>query len=81
MPQAIKATIDEKGNVQLLEAVHLSKKHKAIVTILDDETESRETVLLSEKALAKDWNRPEEDEAWSHLQKDPSSSFPSRIRI
>jgi hypothetical protein len=29
-----------------------------------------ETPLLSEPALAKDWNRPEEDEAWSHLQSD-----------
>lgn len=27
-----------------------------------------ETALLSEQALAEDWNRPEEDEAWSHLQ-------------
>lgn len=24
--------------------------------------------LLSEKALATDWNRPEEDEAWASLQ-------------
>jgi antitoxin FitA len=27
-----------------------------------------ETVLLSQDALAKDWDRPEEDEAWAHLQ-------------
>ncbi|MDM8529071.1 hypothetical protein QUF58_12805 [Anaerolineales bacterium HSG24] len=27
-----------------------------------------ETALLSEPALAEDWNKPEEDEAWSHLQ-------------
>lgn len=26
-----------------------------------------ETYLLSESALAKDWLRPEEDEAWQHL--------------
>lgn len=24
--------------------------------------------LLSEQSLADDWNRPEEEEAWSHLQ-------------
>lgn len=29
-----------------------------------------ETALLSEAALS-DWNRPEEDEAWAHLQPDP----------
>jgi hypothetical protein len=28
----------------------------------------REHCLLSEAAFAVDWNRPEEDEAWSHLQ-------------
>jgi len=27
-----------------------------------------ENALLSEKSLAKDWNKAEEDEAWSHLQ-------------
>jgi uncharacterized protein (DUF433 family) len=26
------------------------------------------TSLLSEESLGEDWNRPEEDEAWSHLQ-------------
>ena len=26
------------------------------------------SVLLSEASLAIDWNRPEEDAAWSHLQ-------------
>lgn len=26
-----------------------------------------ETALLSEKTLAKDWNRPEEDAAWENL--------------
>lgn len=27
-----------------------------------------ETALLAEAALSADWNRPEEDAAWSHLQ-------------
>ena len=26
-----------------------------------------ETMLLSETALSKDWDTPEEDEAWAHL--------------
>ena len=34
---------------------------------LDDE-ETIGTALLSEASLAVDWDRPEEDEAWSHLQ-------------
>lgn len=27
-----------------------------------------EAALISEAVLARDWNRPEEDKAWSHLQ-------------
>jgi hypothetical protein len=43
----------------------------ALVTTLD-ETQliaAPETALLSEPTLAADWNRPEEDAAWSHLQR------------
>lgn len=29
-----------------------------------------ETTLLAESALAKDWNRPEDDAAWAHLHTD-----------
>jgi hypothetical protein len=32
------------------------------------EIEDTEVAILSEAALAEDWNRPEEDRAWSHLQ-------------
>ena len=31
------------------------------------ETESFQTMLASESALAEEWNQPEEDEAWKHL--------------
>ncbi len=31
-----------------------------------------ETALLSEKSLATDWDTPEEDETWSHLESLPS---------
>ena len=73
MIQTIEAIIDENGKVHLLESVHLPKARRALVTILEDEpmTEVSETALLSEQALAEDWNRPEEDEAWSHLQQVP----------
>jgi hypothetical protein len=39
------------------------------VTVLDEPAEVPwEAALLAEAALAVDWNRPEEDAAWSHLQ-------------
>ncbi len=68
MPKIIEATIDEQGNVRLLEPIQLPKPRRAYVTILTDDLDIPETALLSEAALAKDWNRTEEDAAWSHLQ-------------
>ena len=66
----VEATIDEHGAVQLRETIALSVPRRALVTILDEEPQPyfSETALLSQAALAVDWNRPEEDEAWSHLQ-------------
>jgi predicted DNA-binding antitoxin AbrB/MazE fold protein len=68
--QTVEAVIDENGGIRLLESVKLPEARRALVTILDEEpaSEISETALLSERALAEDWSRPEEDEAWSHLQ-------------
>ena len=70
MLRTVEAVIDENGTVRLLEAVQLTATRRALVTILEDtpDTGISETALLSEQALAKDWDQPEEDEAWSHLQ-------------
>jgi hypothetical protein len=69
MIQTVESAIDENGMVRLLEAVRLPSAKRALVTILEEEmaTAVSETALLSEAALAEDWNRPE-DAAWSHLQ-------------
>ena len=69
MIQTIEALIDENGSVSLLKEVHLPSARRALVTILEQPAaDTPETALLSEAALATDWNRPEEDEAWSFLQ-------------
>ena len=70
MLRTVEAVIDEQGNVHLLEAVQLTAARKALVTILEDAPVASvpETALLSEQAFAKDWDQPEEDEAWLHLQ-------------
>jgi len=72
MIKTVEAIIDEQGNVRLLEPVQLGSARRALVTILEDAplVSSEESALLSEPALAKDWNRPEEDVAWSHLQQE-----------
>jgi hypothetical protein len=70
MPQTVEAVIDEQGTVRLLEPLQLPAARRALVTILEESPVvlANETALLSEAALAEDWNRPEEDAAWSHLQ-------------
>jgi len=65
--RTVEAVIDSSGNVRLLEDVQLPGPRRALVTILHDAPHFEETALLSERVLA-DWNRPEEDAAWSHLQ-------------
>jgi hypothetical protein len=70
MLHTVEAVIDAQGQVHLLEPISLAGARRALVTILEEEpgTGTHETALLSEAALAEDWNRPEEDAAWSHLQ-------------
>ena len=70
MLRTVEAVIDAQGHVQVLEPISLPGARRALVTILEEEpgTSIHDTALLSEAALAKDWSRPEEDAAWSHLQ-------------
>ncbi len=70
MIQTVEAVIDEQGKVKLLQSVSLPQTRRALVTILEERPSEpiSETALLSEAALAEDWDRAEEDEAWSYLQ-------------
>ena len=63
------------GKCSCFEPLSLIGARRALVTILAEEpgASMHETALLSEAALAEDWNRPEEDAAWSHLQQARSS--------
>lgn len=71
MIQTVEAIIEASGEIRLLEDVHLDRSHRALVTILTEgpQPDSRETMLMSEAALAADWERSEEEEAWAYLQK------------
>jgi hypothetical protein len=70
MIKTVEAIIDEQGSVRLLEPIRPKGSRRALVTILEESPVegAAESALLSEPALAEDWNRPEEDDAWSHLQ-------------
>ena len=70
MIRTVEAVIDEQGNVRLLEPIQPPMRCRALVMILEERPspEGPESALLSEAALAQDWDRPEGDDAWSHLQ-------------
>lgn len=70
MIQTLEAEIDEHGSVTLAKPVHLDRSHRALVMIMPDAAVSGigECALLSEAALGEDWNNPEEEAAWQHLQ-------------
>jgi hypothetical protein len=69
MKQIVEAIIDENGHIRLVEPVKIKGVHRALVTVLDEPpAEIDDTTQLSEQSLAQDWLKPEEDEAWSHLQ-------------
>jgi hypothetical protein len=66
----VEAVIDEAGNVKILQPVLIRGARRALLVVLDEHAPIlAETALLSEAALAKDWMRPEEDEAWAYLQR------------
>lgn len=66
--RSIEVTVEKDGTVRLPTNVKLSARRRAILTILDEPMTVAETALLSETALAEDWDRPEEEEAWAYLQ-------------
>ena len=70
MLRTFQAVLDQQGVLHFQEPLRLASDHQVLVTLLDDEPEADEceTALLSEQSLARDWERPEEDTAWSHLQ-------------
>ena len=67
MLRTVEAVVENDGSLRLLEHVDLRAGERALVTLLGDDAPA-ETALLSEPALAADWDREEEDEAWTHLQ-------------
>lgn len=68
MLRTIEAVVEKDGSLRLLEEVELRAGERALVTLLGEKPELAEPALLSEQSLAIDWERPEEDEAWAHLQ-------------
>jgi predicted DNA-binding antitoxin AbrB/MazE fold protein len=68
MKPTIEAEVDENGDIRPKEPVSLPPGSQLLITILSG-AEASETALLSEDALAADWNRPEEEAAWAGLER------------
>lgn len=71
--RTIEAIIEPSGEIRLVEPIVVTRPRRALVTIFDDTPTEVDAAALSEPALAEDWNRPEEDAAWAHLQPGKSS--------
>ena len=71
--KTVEAVIEPDGKVHLVEPVRVQSPRRALVTILEEAPTVHDAALLSEAALAEDWNRAEEDAAWAHLQPAKSS--------
>lgn len=76
LSQSEKQRVLKSQKAMVANATELYRSNSAATSREDDTTLKDEirsianvTLLLSEDVLANDWNRPEEDEAWSHLQK------------
>ena len=70
MLRSVEAIIEKNGEIRLLEPIRPDSRCRAILTIIDETpNDVAETALLSEAVLSEDWSRPEEEKAWSHLQK------------
>lgn len=67
MSRPIEAIVEKDGSLRLLEDVELRAGDRVLVTLCHGDADN-ETASLSEASLAADWERPEEDEAWSYLQ-------------
>lgn len=62
-----KLFLDESGLGNEVE-LEVKKNEIRIIPAKIKKNKNTDTVLLSEKSLGADWNRPEEDEAWKSLQ-------------
>lgn len=66
MLHTIEVEIDANGHIHALEKLAKLPVGRALLTPLPATT--HEAALLAEPALAEDWLKHEEDEAWAHLQ-------------
>jgi len=68
MLTTVEAVLNADGVLHFLEPVHREMPQHVLVTFTEPSDELPSGAALSESALAVDWLRDTEDEAWAHLQ-------------
>ena len=69
MEKLYEVVVDSDGRIRLNTPVHLEKGLRVLVAIPQTDLDIAVSgIALSEPALSVDWRKPEEDDAWAHLQ-------------
>lgn len=63
-----KLLLTESGLGDEVELVVKKGEIRILAVAVKEKKPIKDPLLLSEKALSTDWNKPEEDEAWKSLQ-------------
>ncbi len=71
--KAIETTLTPDGRINLDGLSPLAGPTRVILTLLESDDEAIDLAKASEQALARDWNRDEEEQAWAYLQEETSS--------
>lgn len=74
MLHTVEALLNADGALRFLEPVQFTGVQRVLVTFTQPVDEALSGAALSERSLAADWLREEEDLAWAHLQPQPPAS-------
>ncbi len=84
MEKLYEAVVESDGRIRLntpLHLLHLGKGLRILVAVPQTDLDNAVSgFVFSESALSVGWNKPEEDDAWAHLQSATSASFHSLIQ-
>ena len=78
MLHTVEALLNADGALRFLEPVQLTGVQRVLVTFTQPVDEALSGAALSERSLAADWLREEEDVAWAHLQPRPPAGGEAR---
>lgn len=68
MLHTVEAVLNADGALRFMEPIHLTGVQRVRVTFTQPVDDALSGAALSERSLAADWLREEEDPAWAHLQ-------------